>query len=66
MIGGNLQRMLDSAAAVLAALVLVAGAPVEIADVYTVKVRRTRDGARTAKAIHLALVGGELRWFSNC
>jgi hypothetical protein len=39
---------------------------VEINDVYAVEVRRTRDGARETKTIHLALVDRQLRWFSNC
>lgn len=39
---------------------------VSVADVYTVAVRRTRDGKTSVKTIHLALIDGQLAWFSNC
>lgn len=42
------------------------GRSIQIPDVLTVRVRQTAYGQRTTGPIHLAVVDGTVRWFTDC
>ena len=42
------------------------GRSIPITDVYTVNVTATVNGKSTTSDIHVALVDGQLRWFTDC
>jgi hypothetical protein len=42
------------------------GRSIQVGDVFSVRVRQTANGTTTTNIIHLGLVDGQIRWFTDC